>query len=86
MTLNYTLADVATMTECFVREQHADALITSVSTDTRTLQKNALFVALSGDNFDGDNFVDEAFSKGAAAAITRKEHASGSCLVVENLA
>ncbi len=84
MTLNYTLADVATLTGTAVPEQHADALITSVSTDTRTLQKNALFVALSGDNFDGDNFVDEAFSKGAAAAITRRKHTSGCCFVVEN--
>lgn len=41
----------------------------SVSTDTRTLQPGALFVALSGPNFDGHDFVAAAAQRGAAAAL-----------------
>lgn len=41
----------------------------SISTDTRTLQPGALFVALSGPNFDGHDFVAAAAERGAAAAL-----------------
>ena len=41
----------------------------SVGTDTRTLEEGALFVALHGDNFDGHDFLAEAASKGARAAV-----------------
>ncbi|MGI1669140.1 MAG: UDP-N-acetylmuramoyl-tripeptide--D-alanyl-D-alanine ligase [Neptuniibacter sp.] len=44
-----------------------------VSTDTRTIQKGDLFVALVGPNFDGHEFVEQAMAKGAVAAVvTRK--------------
>lgn len=49
-----------------------DVVITSISTDTRTLTAGALFVALRGENFDGHDFIDEAFSKGAVAALTTR--------------
>lgn len=45
---------------------------TSISTDTRTLQPGALFVALSGDRFDGHDHLDDARARGAAAAIVRR--------------
>ncbi|WP_168464418.1 UDP-N-acetylmuramoyl-tripeptide--D-alanyl-D-alanine ligase [Wolbachia endosymbiont of Ctenocephalides felis wCfeT] len=41
----------------------------NISTDTRNIKKGDLFIALKGGNFDGHDFVYEAFSKGAAAAI-----------------
>lgn len=40
-----------------------------VSTDTRSLKAGALFIALKGPHFDGNNFVEEALSKGALAAL-----------------
>lgn len=42
---------------------------TSVSTDTRTLKKGALFVALKGPQFDGHDFLEEAFKRGAKGAV-----------------
>lgn len=39
------------------------------STDTRSLASGDLFVALSGDNFDGHDYLDKAQAKGACAAI-----------------
>ena len=46
-----------------------DCDFTGVSIDTRTLQKGALFVALSGPNFDGHDFVANASAQGAAVAL-----------------
>jgi UDP-N-acetylmuramoyl-tripeptide--D-alanyl-D-alanine ligase len=43
-----------------------------VHTDTRTLQPGDLFVALKGDRFDANDFIAEAHSKGAVAAIAHR--------------
>ena len=40
-----------------------------ISTDSRTIQEGELFVALSGPNFDGNKFVNQASNNGAAGAI-----------------
>ena len=46
-----------------------NALIKSISTDTRSLKNNSLFIAIKGENFDGNDFVDEALSKGSNIII-----------------
>lgn len=51
----------------------SDVRFTGVSTDTRTLQANDLYVALVGDNFDGNDFVAQAFDKGACAAVVSRD-------------
>ncbi len=43
--------------------------IDKISTDSRTLKRGELFVALRGENFDGHNFVESAAKAGAAGAI-----------------
>ncbi len=40
-----------------------------VSTDSRTIKKGELFIALKGPNFDGRRFAKAALKKGASAAI-----------------
>ncbi|MBN1445028.1 MAG: UDP-N-acetylmuramoyl-tripeptide--D-alanyl-D-alanine ligase [Candidatus Omnitrophica bacterium] len=45
-----------------------------ISTDTRTIKKGELFIALKGGNFDGSRFVDAALEKGAAAAIAGEDY------------
>lgn len=42
---------------------------TEISTDTRKLKKGALFFALSGPNFDANQFAEQALDKGASAVI-----------------
>lgn len=49
----------------------ADALATSVATDSRHVEPGGLFVALRGKHGDGHDFVDEAMSRGAAGALVR---------------
>jgi len=43
-----------------------------VSIDSRTLKKDDLFVALSGPNFDGHDYVLKALKRGAAAALVAR--------------
>ncbi len=40
-----------------------------VTTDSRKIEKNSLFIALKGDNFNGNKFAEEALVKGAAYAV-----------------
>ena len=47
-----------------------------VSTDTRTIEKGALFVAVKGERFDGNDYIEQAAQNGAAAAIS--DRAAGS--------
>ena len=42
---------------------------TGVSTDTRKIQDNDLYIALNGENFNGNKFAEEAISNGAKYAI-----------------
>ena len=51
----------------------ADATFNSVSIDTRTLQAGELFFAISGENFNGNSFVNAAAEKKAVAAITSEK-------------
>lgn len=43
-----------------------------VSIDSRKIKKNQLFVAIEGPNFDGHDYVAEAFEKGSAGAVVEK--------------
>lgn len=45
-----------------------------IQTDTRKVKQGDFFVALKGPNFNGNTFVGEAFSKGAAFALLDEPH------------
>ena len=51
----------------------ADLEFSCLSTDTRTLARGSLYLALAGDNFDGNEFVNAAAEKGACAAVVSRE-------------
>ncbi|OQX84268.1 MAG: UDP-N-acetylmuramoyl-L-alanyl-D-glutamate--2,6-diaminopimelate ligase [Candidatus Latescibacteria bacterium 4484_7] len=62
-----------------------DMEVTGISTDSRSVKKGELFVALRGSEFDGHNFVDEAISRGAAALLVENEISSSvPAIVVED--
>ena len=44
--------------------------ITGASIDTRTMKKGDMFFALSGENFNGNEFIDIAFQKGASLCFS----------------
>ena len=41
----------------------------NISIDTRTIKKDSLFIALKGENFNGNKFIEKAFSSGAIAVL-----------------
>ena len=45
---------------------------TRIATDTRTIKAGDIFLALTGDNFDGHDYLDIAIEKGAVAAIVSR--------------
>lgn len=47
--------------------------VNDVSTDSRTAKPGDCFFAISGDNFDGHNFIADVFTKGAACAVVSKD-------------
>lgn len=54
----------------------ADQAFGLVTTDTRSLSPGALFVAIAGDRFDGNDFINDAHAKGAAGALVSRVAAS----------
>ena len=49
-----------------------DAFFRSVSTDSRTAQAGALFVALRGETFDAHDFLDQVAARGVAAVVAER--------------
>lgn len=41
-----------------------------ISTDSRTIEKGDVFIALKGENFDGNKYVDTALAAGAYCCIS----------------
>ncbi len=74
--------EIAECTRGSIVSGDPETCFTGISTDSRTVAQGDLFIALSGDNFDGHAFVVEAFSKGATGAIVMKEGVLGTGTVV----
>ncbi len=55
---------------------NATATISGISTDTRSLKKGDLFLALKGKNFNGHAFIHEAIRKGAGALLISEKLSS----------
>jgi UDP-N-acetylmuramoyl-tripeptide--D-alanyl-D-alanine ligase len=51
----------------------ANVPINKISIDTRTLQSGDLYIAIKGENFDGNDFVAQAEAAGAAAVLLGEE-------------
>ncbi|HXY75724.1 MAG TPA: Mur ligase family protein, partial [Steroidobacteraceae bacterium] len=63
----------------------ADASYTDVVSDSRTLERGQLFVALRGPNFNGNDFVAAVAKAGAAGALVDSEQPVAlSQIVVQN--
>jgi UDP-N-acetylmuramoyl-tripeptide--D-alanyl-D-alanine ligase len=56
------------------RTSGGDPVFTGVSTDTRTLKRGDLFVALRGERFDGHGFLGQAKAAGAVAAMVDRDY------------
>lgn len=53
-------------------EGSPETTATGISTDSRSVRAGELFVALRGERFDGHDYLDEVFKKGAVAAVVEE--------------
>jgi len=54
------------------RQDASDDFFTGISTDSRTVKAGDCFFALAGENFDGHDYIADAFAKGAVCAVANK--------------
>jgi UDP-N-acetylmuramoyl-tripeptide--D-alanyl-D-alanine ligase len=59
-----------------LEQQAASNSFAGVSTDSRTIKAGDCFFAIRGENFDGHDYVADAFAKGAACAVVSKDVSS----------
>ena len=71
------MMDLAETARAVDGEPHGQARYCGVTTDSRAVGAGELFVALRGERFDGNEYVEEAFRRGAAAALTSRLVAPG---------
>ncbi len=71
-----TFTQLARLTDAELNTQARcdSSTISSISTDTRSLRRGDLFVALKGTQFDGHDFLDEAVARGAIGTVVSGRH------------
>ncbi|MEE9121789.1 MAG: UDP-N-acetylmuramoyl-tripeptide--D-alanyl-D-alanine ligase, partial [Syntrophobacteria bacterium] len=69
----WTLAAVLEATGGQLLVQGEEQSFSEISTDSRTLDRGDLFVALKGEQFDGHQFLEQAVSRGAAGVVVALE-------------
>ncbi len=80
----FTGAEIAAITEGVLAQGSPGTAIRRVWTDSRTVRRGDLFVALTGARFDGHQFVAEALKKGAVGALVRRGFKlPGTALLIE---
>lgn len=67
------LRKIAEMSGTRILSGDPETPVSGVGKDTRTISHGDLYVALRGENFDGNAFAAEAFSKGATAVLLDSE-------------
>ena len=66
----FTLAQAAEWTK---GKAKGDVTLCAVSTDSRRIPEEALFLPLAGERFDGHDFIGKALENGAAAVMSHRE-------------
>ncbi len=51
-------------------EKYNNIIIENITTDTRKIAEGDLFIPLKGENFDGHNFIQQAFESGALCCLS----------------
>ena len=67
----FTLAQAAEWTK---GEARGEAALTAVTTDSRQIPPEALFLPIKGERFDAHDFIGKAIENGAAAVMSHREN------------
>jgi UDP-N-acetylmuramoyl-tripeptide--D-alanyl-D-alanine ligase len=69
----FTIKDIIRITSAENIYCDTNAKIDAISTDSRSIKRNELFLALKGEKSDGAKFIGEAVKKGTSAVVTEKQ-------------
>src|SRR3984893_1539488 len=64
-----SILQIADLAQAKLEQGDEKKLVERISTDSRTIKKGELFIALRGENFDGHKFIADVAKTGAAGAI-----------------
>lgn len=73
---SFTIEELLKATGGTLLKEGAASFVNGVSTDTRSISEGELFLALKGENFDGNRFLSQAAEKGAAVLIASDREAA----------
>lgn len=73
-----SLNEIAEMAGARLLRGDGNIRVSRVSKDTRTIQTGDLYLALRGENFDGNLFASEAIGRGASAVLVEDEKIASS--------
>ena len=76
MSVYFSLPQLNTILNSNLLKAPAKALdlsVVGITTDTRRIEPQELFIALVGENFDGHDFVEQAVARGAIAVIVERQ-------------
>lgn len=73
---SFTIKEVQQASGAEILHTGAHESFDGISTDTRTIREGNLFIALSGENFDGHRFVRQAVEKGAYGVVVSRADAA----------
>ena len=68
--MNFTTEELIFVTNAKVLKNNTSGRTFSISTDTRTINSENIYIGLKGENFDGENFIPKAVEAGAKAYFT----------------
>jgi len=71
------------LNETVVNAEKEDLSFIEISTDSRKIVEGSLFIPLVGETFDGHDFIERAFNKGALMTLSEKE-VPWPCMIVED--
>jgi len=70
--MKFTSEDIADIVHGRLLPAPSNNMVTGISTDSRTLQPDDLFVPLRGPNYDGHDYLRQAVEHGAAACLSEE--------------
>ena len=71
--MRFTTEELIFATGAKVLKNNAKGKTFSISTDTRTINYDDIYIGLKGENFDGENFIPNAIEAGVKAYFTTNE-------------
>ncbi len=70
----FSVKELINITNAQVLKNDFKDELLNISTDTRTIKVNDIYLPLKGENFDGENFIENALNSGANAYFTTQNN------------